>query len=161
MMEPHHIGRVDQHVATLLDGVGSRKPRKPPPERLTAIDSHGGESPEVPEPGRMHVVRPVELPVGVHEERPDQSGLVEILAGLLPSLEGHHKRLNIEPIQLLARLLQLQQVSAARQSKQVPVEHQQQPPAAVVFEAMLHTVGIPQRERGRRPADVPCHIPDP
>ena len=109
----------------------------------------------------MHVVRPVELPVGVHEERPDQPGLVQILPGLPPSLEGHHQRLDLEPIQLLARLLQLQQVSAARQSEQVPVEHQQQPSVAVVFEAMLQTVGIPQGERGRRPADAPCHIPGP
>ena len=161
MMEPHHTGRVNQHVAPLLGRVSARYPRKPPSERLTAVDSHGGEPPEMPEPGRVHVVRPVEPPFGVHEQRPDQPGPVQILAGLFPSLEGHDERLDLEPIQFLARLLQLQQMSAARQSEQMPVEHQQQPPATVVFEAMLPIVGVAQREGHRGAADAPCHVPDP
>lgn len=157
MMKPHHTGRVDQHVAPLLGRVGARYPRKPPSERLTAIGPHGGEPPEVPEPGRMHVVRPVEPPFGVHEQRPEHPDLLQIFAGRLPPLEGHHECLDPEPIQFLARLLQLQQVSAARQSEQMPVEHQQQPPATVVLEAMLPTLGIPQRKGRRGAADELCH----
>ena len=160
MMEPHHAGRVNEHVAPLLGRVSARYPRKPPAERLTAIGPHGGKPPEVPGPGRMHVVRPVEPPFGVHEQRPDHPGLLQILAGRLPPLEGHDKRLDPEPIQCLARLLQLQQVSATRQSEQMPVEHQQQPPAAIGFEVMLTIVGIPQSEGHRGSADEPCHIPD-
>ena len=158
MMEPHHTGRVDQHVATLLDGIGPRQPGKPPLERLTAISPHGGESPEVPELGLVHVVRAIELPIGVDEQRPDQPCLVQILASLVRSLEGHDKRLDLEPVQFLARLLQLQQVSAARQSEQMPVEHQQQPPATVVFEAVFPIAGVPQHEGYRRTADAPCHV---
>ena len=157
MMEPHHTGRGNQHVAPLLGGVSARYPRKPPSERLTAVDSHGGEPPEMPEPSRTHVVRQIEPPFGVHEERPDQPGLVQILAGLFPSLEGHDERPDLEPIQFLPRLLQLQQMSAARQSEQMPVEHQQQPLATVVFEAMLSALGIPQREGHRGTADELCH----
>ena len=158
MMKPDHTCRVNQHVAPLLGGVSARYPRKPPSERLTAVDSHGGEPPEVPEPGRVHVVRPVEPPFGVHEQRPDQPGLVQILAGLFPSLEGHDERLDLEPIQFLPRLLQLQQMPAARQSEQMPVEHQQQPPATVVFEAVFPIAGVPQHEGYRRTADAPCHV---
>ncbi len=157
MMEPDHTGRVDQHVAALLDGVGPRQARKPPPERLTAIGSHGGEAPQMPEAGLPHAVRMVEPPVRIHQERPGDAGLVQILAGRLRPLEGHDERLDLEPIQFLACFLQLQQVSAARQSKQMPVEHQQQPPATVVFEAMLPTLDIPQREGHRGAADEPCH----
>ena len=60
-------------------------------------------------------------------------------------------------VDLLGGLLQLQQVSAARQSEQMPVEHQQQPLATVVFEAMLSALGIPQREGHRGTADELCH----
>ena len=117
--------------------------------------------PEVPEPGRTHVVRPIQLAFGIDEKRPDQPGLVHILACLFPSLEGHDERLDLELFQLLARVLQLQQVSAARQSEQMPMEHQEKPPPAVILEAMLTIVGVPQRERHRGSADTPCHVPDP
>ena len=155
MMESHHTGRVDQHVPPLLDGVGSRNPGKPPPERLTAIGPHGSEAPQVAEPGLVHAVRQVERPVGVYKKWPDQPGLVQVLSGLLRSFEGHHERLNLKPSQLLARLLQLQQMSATGQSEQMPVKHQKQPPAAVVFEVVLPTVGVAQHKVYRRPADEP------
>ena len=157
MMEPDDTGRVNQHVPSLLSSVCSGYPRKTPPERFTGIGPHGRESPEVPESGRVHAVRAVEPPFGVDEERPSEPGLVQILAGLRRSLERHHEGVDLEPLQLLTRLLQLQQVSATRQSEQMPVEHQQQPAAAVLLEAMLPVLGVPQRKRHCGSADEVCH----
>jgi len=149
MVESYDALGVNQHVPSLLDSVSARHPRKPPLERLARIRAHGGEAPQMAETRLLHVVRVVESPVCVHEERPDQPGLVQILTSRLPALEGHDECLDLQPIQLVARFLQLQQVSAARQSEQMPMEHQQQPAAAVVFEPILSVVGIAQRERHR------------
>jgi hypothetical protein len=155
MMEPHDTGWVDQHIAALLCGVGPRYPWKPAAERLTTIGQDGGKTPQVAEPGFVHAVGSEEPPVGVNQQWPDQAGLVQIRAGLVPSFEGDDQRLDLKPIEFLSRLLQLQQVSAARQSEEMPVEHQQQPPAAVVFEPMLPPAGVAQGEGHGRTADEP------
>lgn len=155
MMEPHDAGRVDQHVAALLGGVGPGHPGKPALQRLASIGSHGGEAPQVPEPRLAHTVGSVVSPVGVDQQRPVQPGLVQILAGLVRWFERDDERMDLEPLELLARLLQLQQVSAAGQSEQMPVEHQQHPPAAVVFEPMLPARDVPQGKGHGLAADEP------
>ena len=54
-------------------------------------------------------------------------------------------------------LPQLQQVSSARQSEQVPMQHQEQPPTSVVIRSVNPALGITQLKGYRWPADATAH----
>ena len=54
-------------------------------------------------------------------------------------------------------LPQLQQVSSARQSEQVPMQHQEQPPTSVVIKSVNPALGISQLKGYRWPADATAH----
>lgn len=153
MLEPDQTVGIDQHVASLLPGVGARQAGKPPESGLTKVGAEGRRPPQVPEPGLPHRVGVIEAALGVDEQRPAQPGLGHVRTSRGRILERHGQRLHPEPRKILLRLLQLQQMPPAGQSEQVPVEHQQQPPAAVSVEPVHPTVRIGQLERSRWTAD--------
>jgi hypothetical protein len=49
-------------------------------------------------------------------------------------------------------LLQLQQMIAARQSRQMPVKHQQQPPVTVILQPVNAAPGVAQFKGNGRPS---------
>ena len=106
-----------------------------------------------------HAVPPVERPRLVDENGPPKARIVRVRAGLEATLERDHDDVGIELLERPFVLLQLQQMPAARQSTQVPMEDQQQPVPAVVFEVVESAFPVRQRERHRGITDV-CALHD-
>ncbi len=90
----------------------------------------------------MHPVGTIQAPLGIHEQGPTETCFRDVLSSRLAALEGHHQYLDIELVQPNTRALQLQHVSATGQSKQMSVQHEEEPPATVVLEPMLAVVHI-------------------
>ena len=157
MVHPHDTLGVDQDVATLLHRVSSGYSGKSPLPGLAPVGRHGCPAPQVTPPGAPHSVGAIQAPVRIDKDRPRRIGLFDILPRRLLALKRDQQGMHIEPIQGWLRVPQLQHVSAARQSEQMAVEHQQQPPAAVVLEAMFPAVSVRQGEGHRRPADQSRH----
>ncbi len=157
MMQPHDPLWVDQHVTALLSGIGPRHTGKPAPPCLSPIRPHRSETPEMAPPGLAHPISAVEGTFRVDKKRPDQTCLRNVLARGLSWLKGHDERAHVKPVQCPIGLLQLQQVSSTRQSEQVSMQHQQQPPTSVVIGAVKPTLGITQLKGYRWLADTTAH----
>jgi len=99
--------------------------------------------------GLVHPVGAIHAPVGIHEQRPAKPGFGDVLACFLTPLEGHHQHLDVELFQPDARLLQLQQVSTTGQSKEMPMQHQEEPPTTILLEPMLAVIRVQQPKRHR------------
>jgi hypothetical protein len=65
--------------------------------------------------------------------------------------------MHIKPIQRRLRVPQLQHVSTTRQSKQMPMQHQEKPLAPVVLKSVFPTVGVEQLEWCRGTANHARH----
>lgn len=146
MVHPHDTLGVDQDVATLLHRVSSGYSGKPPLPGLAPVRRHGCPAPQVTPPGAPHSVGAIQAPVRIDEDRPGRIGLFDILPRRLLALKRDQQGMHIEPIQGWLRVPQLQHVSAAGQSIQMPMHHQQQPPAPVVFKSVFVTAGVEQLE---------------
>ena len=110
--------------------------------------------------GLMHPVGAIQAPVGIYEQRPGEPGFGDVLASLLTPLEGHHQDLDVELIQPDTRSLQLQQMSTTGQSKEMPMQHQEEPPTAILLKPMLAVIRVRQPKRHRRATDQVQHYLD-
>ena len=93
-----------------------------------------------------HAVPPIKRPRLVDENGPPKARIVRVRARPLAALERHHDDASVEFLERPFVLLQLQQMPAARQSTQVPMEDQEQPVPAVVLEVVETAFRIRQRE---------------
>ena len=106
-----------------------------------------------------HAVPSIERPRLVDENGPPKPRLVRVRAGLWATRERHHDDADIEFLKRPFVLLQLQQMPAARQSTQMPMEDQQQPVPPIVFEVMETAFRICQCE-GHRGITNECALHD-
>ncbi|HCE02081.1 MAG TPA: hypothetical protein DEQ98_02475, partial [Acidobacteria bacterium] len=70
---------------------------------------------------------------------------------------GHHQDLDVELIQPGTRSLQLQQMSTTGQSKEMAMQHQEEPSTAILLDPMLAVIRVRQPKRHRRAADQAQH----
>ena len=157
MMQPHDPLWVDQHVTALLSGIGPRHTGKPTLSCLSPIGTHRSETPEMMPLGSAQPIGTIKDTFSVDKQRPDQPGLRNVLVRGFARLKGHDERMHVKPVQFPMGLPQLQQVSSARQSKQVSVQHQEQPPASVIVGLVKSALGIHQPKGYRWPADATAH----
>ena len=138
MEQPDRAGWIDEDIAPELTRITrevSSSGRSSSDELLRVGPPHGW-APDVPCLAMEHPVPSIERPRLVDQNRPPHTRLVRVRAGPWTPLERHHDDTGIEFLKGAFVLLQLQQMPAARQSTQVPMEHQQQPVPSVVFEAV-------------------------
>jgi hypothetical protein len=98
-------------------------------------------------PDAPHGIGAIQASVRIDEDRPRGPGLLHILPGGLLALKRDHYRVHTEAVQGGLCVPQLQHVSATGQSIQMPMQHQEQPPAPVVLKSVFVTVGVEQLER--------------
>ena len=127
MGEPDSTRGIDQHVAPLLEGVGHGPSGKMAQKRFFQISRPGRWPPEMSQRRTLHTVGLIESPLIIYKHGPSEIGFLEVVAHGLFRLERHDDDADPKILQGLMRLLQLQQVSAARKSPQVAVKNQQQP----------------------------------
>jgi len=146
--QPDRARRIDEDIApeltriTLEVGSSGRSS----PDELFRVGPPRGQTPDVPRLAAEHPVPSIERPRLVHENRPPDARLVRVRAGPWAPLERHYDDAGVQFLKRSFVLLQLQQMPAARQSTEMPMEDQQQPVPAVVFEAVEATFRIRQRE---------------
>ena len=138
--------RVDQHVASLLEGVSDRPHRQAATAELSQIRQPRGAAPEVPSPGTPHRVGLIQRAPIIGDDRPHRGGLRDVRPRRVVRLEGNHQHTDLECAEGRLRLLQLQQVSSTGESAQVAMKDEQQPAAAVVLERVRAPLGVPQPE---------------
>lgn len=148
MKKPYRAQRIDEDIAAELTRIavevgGSWRSSS---EQLLRVGPPRAWTPDVPPLAAEHAVPAIERPRLVDENRPPEARLVRVRAGPRTALERHHDDAGIEFLKRPFVLLQLQQMPAARQSTQVPMEDQQQPVSAVVFEVVETAFRIRQRE---------------
>jgi hypothetical protein len=127
MMEPHDPCRIDENISPSLADVALRLRRKATPYDLLEVSPPGAGSPDVPEPGLQHAISTVELPSRIDQKGPTKAGILEIGSCEKSGFEGHNQDLYSPPLELSFDLLQLHQMSSARQSAQMPVKDHQEP----------------------------------
>ena len=149
MHEPHDAGGVDQDVSALLHGIGGGPSRETAPGRFAGVGQESGRSQKVAPARAAHPVRPVERAGLVTQHGPGRAGLFDVCTSARTSLERDDQHADAERVELPLRPLQLQQVPPARQSTQVPVQHEQQPRPAAGFERVHAAAGVRQPE-GKR-----------
>ena len=149
MHEPHDAGGVDQDVSALLHGIGGGPSRETAPGRFAGVGQESGRSQKVAPARAAHPVRPVERAGLVTQHGPGRTGLFDVCTSARTSLERDDQHADAERVELPLRPLQLQQVPPARQSTQVPVQHEQQPRPAAGFERVHAAAGVRQPE-GKR-----------
>lgn len=79
-----------------------------------------------------HPVGPVEFAGLVDQHRPRQTGLANVGFDDRSALKGHDQYADAQLVEFIAMLLQLQQVFATRQSTEMAVKYQQQPPTGEI-----------------------------
>ena len=161
MKKPDRARRIHENVSAELTriAVEASGSWRSSSEQLLRVRPPRAWTPDVPRRAEEHAVGPVDRPRLIDENGPPKARVVRVRAGLWAALERHHDRAGIEFLKRPFVLLQLQQMPAARQSTQVPMEDQQQPVPAVVLEAVEKAFRIRQREWHRGITDA-CALHD-
>jgi len=94
----------------------------------------------------LHSVGGIQSTQLVHQERPTHVGFLHVSQGERPGLKCYNQHLDVQGVDLIFMLSQLREMLAARQSAQMPMEHQQQPMSGVILQPMYRTAGILQRK---------------
>ena len=145
--------RVDQNVTPLLGRVGDRAARESSPECLLGVGPQCARPDEVTPVCFLQSVDLIELPAIVRYDRPSDASFSDVASCSLLALERDDEHTNPKLAKRGIRLLQLQQVSSAGESAQVPVQDQQKPRSSVVIQRMLAALCIFQPKRRGRPAE--------
>jgi hypothetical protein len=149
VVHPHDTIRINQHVAALLLRIGLRPAWQLPSEEFPEVRPPHGGAEKIPQSCLAHAMRVIQLATRIDDDRPAQCCLVGVRSGVALELERHDDNLNPRLGEPSFCFSHLHQVPTTRQSAQVPVEHQEQPQAAVVVEPPDRTVGVGQREWNR------------
>ena len=105
-----------------------------------------------------HPIASVENTLPVNQQGPPQTRFAYVRFGMLPSFERDDQDPQAQPFDLFLVPSQLRQMLAAGQSEEVPVEHDQQPVATVLFEAMNGPGGVLKFKRNGGRPDLAHHI---
>jgi hypothetical protein len=157
VVESDDPGRIDEHITAELECVGAARARQLAARQLFQIRPHRPRPPDVADATRQHPVRAIQLPCFVHEQRPREPCLRDVMPREGRRLERDHGNLGVQRFERLPVLLQLQQVPLAGQSTEMTVEDEEDPALTVVREPVDAAVGIGQRERNCRLAGQAGH----
>ena len=126
MKETDPARRIDEDIAAELTriAVAISGSRHSSPEQLLRVRPPRARTPDVLLLAVEHAVPSIERPRLVDENGPPKARVVRVRAGLWASLERHDDDAGVEFQKRPFVLLQLQQMPAARQSAQVPMEDQ-------------------------------------
>ena len=130
MMEPDNPRRIDEHVAAALGDIAMGWLELLAVQKGLEIGPPGLRAPDIPERGRQHAIGPIEFALFIHKDRPDQTGVGDVLPGEKPGLEGDHDDAHVAPGEFRFLFPQLREVRSAGKSPKVAVEDQEQPVAA-------------------------------
>lgn len=166
IVESHSARRIDEDIAAELSRVRAGVSRQPAVREFFRISQPRPGSPDVPQMSPVHAVAAVQRAVVVDENGPGDLRFRDVCTNERRALERHHDNPRPEILECPFVLLQLQQVPAAGESTEVPMEHQQEPMTLVIGEAVCAPLGIEQFERNRRPANLTssnplCHASTP
>ena len=124
MMEPDDTLRVDQDIAAKLGHISSRFLQATTTKQQLHVNRPCRGSQNVSPATFPHSVFPVKPERLIDEYRPADTGLTNIFIRQSRALERDHRDLHTQRIQPSFDLSQLRQVLTARQSAQMPVEHE-------------------------------------
>ena len=128
-----------------VSATGHRGHRPSSASRHIRLD--GGKPEQVTELRPSQTVGVVEPSAVIDEERPPTRGLLRIRPRRRHPLERHRHHAHAERVDRLGFLLQLQQVSSAGQSVQMPVQDQQEPAPAIHLKGMLAPARVTKSKR--------------
>lgn len=143
-MQAHNPVRVDQDVsAELAQVVGGTAQLAAAPQQLD-VAPPGRRTKNGPPSAPVHAVGVIEFLRFVPQDGPGKRRFAGIVLGDGGTLERDDDNGDVQRFQFAGVLLQLQQVFAAGESGQVPVEDHQQPAAGVIVEPVRPADGVVQ-----------------
>lgn len=157
MVQAHYSLRIYQHIATPLVDIVGRLMQLLPLQQLPGVDPPTARPPQIKKGSLKHAVVRVHLPLCIHQQRPVQAGLSNVLAGKEVVFEGNNGDLEIQPVKFCLPITQLRDVRAAGESTQVAVKHHQQPAAAKIGKLVRRSAGISKVETESRFAGQVIH----
>jgi len=156
-MQPHDAGRVDQHIPAALVDIARCPMRLLSFHKGQRIDPPGFWPPHVPEGSGEHAVVAVGLTRLVNQQRPGQTGFLDVLTGKKVIIKGDDDNPDIAPAEFRFLITQLRDVRPAGQSAKMAVEDHQQPAPGVLSQAMAAAEAVVKVERKSRFSDQIDH----
>ncbi len=132
-MDANDSIRIDQDIPSELKNIAGHLAQASAAGKQLDVCPPGGRPPDMPQPSPLHPVGAVQPAGFVDQNRPVQPGVANVIFRERATLESHDSNPDAQSAQLTLFLPQLRQVLSARQSSQMPVEHQHQPVARKVL----------------------------
>jgi hypothetical protein len=127
MMEPHDPSGIHENISPPLADVAFRFFGQAAVSELFEVSPPRARSPYIPEAGFEHTICSVKLTCRIDQKRPGKARIFDIGSGKKSDFKSDDYNLYIQPVELIFVLLQLQQMSPAGESSQVPMKDHQKP----------------------------------